>query len=114
MLLWDNCSLKWQETLDWMEKNPNKKPVQRSKKTKAMKQFQAKFTSQDGGQKPLGGWSSTGINRFNEIYDLVGAAKFEGYGTPQQAAKPKDTWTALEEDFLTRLRTELGIEASDA
>lgn len=114
VLLWENCLPKWTETLAWKKANPSKKAVKRSKTTKNMKQFKAKFTTQDGGQKPFGGWGPTGITRFNEIYDLIGAAKFEGFGTKDQSATPKESWMKLEDDFLVRLRKDLKIEAEDA
>ena len=114
VVLWENCSAKWKESLIWKKANPSKKALERNKATKHLPQFKAKFTTQDGGQKPFGGWGGTGINRYNAIYDLIGAAKFDGYGTKEQSKTPKESWTKLEDDFLLKLRSDLGIEAEDA
>lgn len=114
VLLWDNCFFKWNETLVWKKKHPNRKLTARRVNTKHMTIFKAQYTSQDGGQKKLGGWGPEGINRFNAIYDAISAAKFEGYGTDDQSETPKESWTKLEKDFLARLRIDMNIEAHDA
>lgn len=114
VLLWDNCLDKWTSSLAWMKKNPGKKIPTRKTTNKHMDIFKTKYTTQDGGQRKMGGWSGKGIARYNELYDLIGTEKFEGYGTPDQSATPKQAWTDFEEAFLVLLRTDLKIEAPDA
>ena len=45
---------------------------------------------------------------------MIGAAKFDGYDTDNQAVEPKQSWSDLEAAFLVRLRADRKIEGTDA
>ena len=110
VLLWENCFDKWTAALKWLEENPGKKLPKRTKTNKNDPMFQAKYTTQDGGQQRLGGWEAEGIERYNEIYDLIGNAKYNDYLGPKQVVKPE--WVKFEHDFLAKIRGEKGFTAS--
>ena len=102
---------KWDASVDWLVENPGAKAIpKRTKDNKHLAMYVAKYTSQDNGQQKLGGWNNDGIRFYNTCYLQIRGAKFDNYGTPEQAIK--ESWTQLEKDFLAKLRAELGITAS--
>ena len=62
----------------------------------------------------MGGWNMAGIERFNAIYERIEAHKhINPSGSPTAAANMKPEWVAKEQAILTKLRTELGIQADN-
>lgn len=112
VLLWENCRDKWQACLQWLANPANRgqKLPKRTKTNKHMDIFQSRYTTQDGGQQRMGGWTPEGITRYNEIFRLIEQAKYDNLGEPNQAIKP--AYLALEQDFLRRLHAKLGLHAA--
>jgi len=113
-VLWENNYDRWCAQIEWLKVNKGKKLPKRNKENKDEPMFKGLYTNQDGGQQRMGGWSIQGIERFNEIYDLIVAAKYTDPDKPDDKSGIHPGWNLVETNFLARIRTELGIVAINA
>ncbi len=83
VLVYENCRDKWFNMYQYVKANPDvkkkkwrvtKEEKQDEEVAKEAAKYEAKYTDQNKGQQEYGGWTSTGLKRFNELQHLVGAA----------------------------------------
>lgn len=110
--VYENCFKKWMDIHQWKKDNPGCKLPKPSKENKEQtKWLKTKYTDQDSGQVPLGGWNVTGKRRFAHICKQVKAARTKDDG---QEEGEDNNYVKVERQFLAKLRNELGIDALDA
>ena len=79
VLVYENCRDKWVGIRDYFRDNPTEKKLpQRTKDNKDLAYNKSKYTDQNLGQQPFGGWTSDGLERFNAIKKLIKDAKKTG------------------------------------
>lgn len=107
LVLIENHFQRWLNQRDWLRANPAARTIPtRTKLNKDWDIFVSKHSSQDGGQKRSGGWGKAGLTRYNELVGKYVQAKHKDPANPVEI---KDEWVAWEQNFLAKLRAELGL-----
>jgi hypothetical protein len=76
VVVYENYRERWIATKEWLNANPDKTRLPtRDKNNKDMDVFKAKWTDQDGGQQPYGGWDPEAKERFNDLRLAIHAAR---------------------------------------
>ena len=75
VVVYENYHDRWIATKEWMVAHPNTKLPARDKTNKDMDVFKAKWTDQDGGQQPYGGWDPAAKERFNDLRIAIHAVR---------------------------------------
>lgn len=111
--LYEGNLKKWMATYRWKKDNPgqnipdNNKPNRANQKYKDYKDmFFCPYIRLDAGQNGEHGWTKEGLERFKVLQDEI-KALFKD--TAKKAAMEE-----VDQNFLRRLRTELGLDAPDA
>ena len=91
--IWDNNIDKWPELYDWTKLPENS--------GKDQPNWNGKYTSSDGGQSEWGGWSTDGLEAFND------------YAKQIKAGRQSVRCLKLEEHTLQKLRERVGIVSSN-
>ena len=99
--LWDNCWEKWVAVRKYVKQN-NKRPEKRTKENKNDDVYKTKYTKQDGGQQPFGGWDDQGQEKYHEVLETINTAR-------------KDSnYFQVEKDVIPLLREERKLDEEDA
>ena len=126
VLLWDNCFDKWHHGLAYCKEQDvviKRPPQKRTKANKHHLMFQAKWTTQDGGQKKnKSGWSKAGLDRYNELHLMIFKAKhgdlsekvLQEYQKKKQSPPIKEEWMQVEETMLAAIRKLRGLTKASA
>ena len=67
----ENARAKWYAMNVWLGKNPGQKLPQHSKDNKDLDIFKSKWSHQDGGQQPFGGWDPDAMDWFIDLKDKI-------------------------------------------
>jgi hypothetical protein len=109
--LWDNNQTRWTLQLQWLYENPDKPNIPlRNETNKDEPMYKGKYSSQNMGQTRYGGHRMTGIERYNQLFQMVVNAKYKDPKKMNDDDLNED-WVKWEEDFLDKIRTEMGLHA---
>ena len=101
VVMYDNCRKKWIAMKDWLDNNPGQKLPQRTKDNKNLDIFQSKWSHQDGGQQPYGGWDAAAKETFNVLKEEI------------RELRSRETTWQYEEKALKLLRDEREMDKKD-
>ena len=103
---------RWAAQRDMFRKDPTLTAMPRRRKTnKDLPIYQSRYSSQDRGQKILGGWGKLGIDKFNQLVTTYVAKKYED---PKNPDTIKKEWLDWEKQFKDLLRKENNIKTNSA